>query len=107
MNDVSLYRSPRLSSDQTTANQRSTDADWQVLVLFADDTEKDIKGIWGPYTCIDAAEAALIELRQWPLDGFWDVRRLNKFVAAKAGNAPDSTQIWHWQTGHPVNARNA
>lgn len=80
----------------TTA--RVTDPDWQVLVLFTDDTEKDVKGIWGPFTTVDNATHALDELRQWPLDGFWDIRRLNKFVAAKAGNEPNQALPWTWQT---------
>lgn len=81
------------------ANPSNTDnADWHVLVLFTDDTETDIKGIWGPYTSHVIAHSALDELRQWPLDGIWDVRRLNKFVAAKAGNAPNSLSQWTWQT---------
>jgi hypothetical protein len=71
--------------------------DWCVLVLYADDTERDIKGIWGPYTSFATCEEALSELRQWPLDGRWDVRRLNKFVARKAGNAPDQLVRWTWQ----------
>jgi hypothetical protein len=87
-----------------TPNQHNTmtvptpEPDWQVLVLFADDSEKDVKGIWGPYTSADAATTALEELRQWPLDGYWDLRRLNKFVARKAGNAPDQLARWTWAT---------
>lgn len=71
--------------------------DFHVLVLFTDDTETDIKGIWGPYTDAVIANSALDELRQWPLDGIWDVRRLNKFVAAKSGNPSDSLMRWTWQ----------
>jgi hypothetical protein len=74
--------------------------DCHVLVLFADDTEKDIKGIWGPYTSFDIACSALDELRQWPLDGHWDVRRLNKFVAAKSGNQPNGLTRWTWQSAN-------
>ena len=69
---------------QTTAARTPAVEEWHVLVLFADDTEKDIKGLWGPYSSMDLATAALEELRQWPLDGRWDVRRLNKFVALNA-----------------------
>lgn len=76
--------------------------DWCVLALFADDTEKDLKGIWGPYTSFDTATTALDELRQWPIDGRWDIRRLNKFVAAKAGNTPDSLARWTWQNPSAV-----
>lgn len=79
----------------TTANQSIPD--WHVLVLFSDDTEKDIKGIWGPYTSAAIAMSALEELQQWPLDGYWDMRRLNKFVAQKSGNAPDQLVRWTWQ----------
>lgn len=71
--------------------------DWHVLVLFEDDSDKTIKGIWGPYTSADIASSALDELRQWPLDGRWDMRRLNKFVAAKSGNEPDQLVRWTWQ----------
>lgn len=71
--------------------------DWHVLALFADDTERDIKGIWGPYSTFDIAMAAMAELKQWPLDGYWDIRRLNKFVARKSGNAPDQLVQWSWQ----------
>jgi hypothetical protein len=87
----------------TTGTSTSTypaqvEPDWQVLVLFADETDKDIKGIWGPYTNVDMAAAALDELRQWPLDGRWDMRRLNKFVARKAGNEPNQLMRWSWQS---------
>lgn len=76
----------------------STTPEWHVLALFTDDTLSDLKGVWGPYTNFNIACAALDELRQWPLDGFWDVRRLNKFVAAKAGNTPNSLSPWTWQS---------
>lgn len=72
--------------------------DWHVLVLFdMDSTIEAVKGIWGPYTSADIATQALEELRQWPLDGRWDMRRLNKFVARKSGNAPDQLVRWTWQ----------
>lgn len=80
------------------AYQQQSDSDWHVLVLFEDTSETDIKGIWGPYTSERIAHLALDELRQWPLDGVWDVRRLNKFVAAKAGNPADGLMRWSWQT---------
>lgn len=80
-----------------TVNANPPAADWCVLVLYADDTETNILGIWGPYTNYDYADAALTELRTWPLDGRWDVRRLNKFVAAKSGNTPNGLNQWTWQ----------
>jgi hypothetical protein len=73
-------------------------ADWHVLVLWADDTESTLKGLWGPYTNIDVAEIALAELRQWPLDGRWDLRRLNKFVALKAAAGEISVPRFSWQS---------
>lgn len=88
--------SVRTEQVNVPAHTTHATADWHVLVLYADDTERDIKGIWGPYTTVDIATDALDELRQWPLDGFWDMRRLNKFVAAKAGNAPNQLRQWTW-----------
>lgn len=87
---------PRTATQTTTATAPAVE-EWHVLVLFADDSERDIKGIWGPYSSFDIAHLALEELRQWPLDGFWDVRRLNKFVARKAEN-PDSLMRFTWQS---------
>ena len=81
----------------TSTNLAAPSFDWHVLVLYTDETENEIKGIWGPYTSLDIATSALDELRQWPLDGRWDVRRLNKFVAAKSGNEPDQLVRWTWQ----------
>lgn len=71
-------------------------ADWHVLVLWADESENDLRGVWGPYSSVDLASIALEELRQWPLDGRWDVRRLNKFVARKAATKDQFTQF-SWQ----------
>lgn len=88
---------PTLRSSAISAGRVSPEPDWQVLVLFADDSANDVKGIWGPYTSVDMATSALDELRQWPLDGYWDMRRLNKFVARKAGNEPDQLLRWTWQ----------
>lgn len=82
--------------------QPEAEPDWCVLALWADEAETILKGIWGPYTDVMAAEHALAELQQWPLDGRWDVRRLNKFVARKAGNAPNSTQLWSWGNGDAI-----
>jgi hypothetical protein len=87
---------PTLSTSTSTA-VAGAEPDWQVLVLYADDTEKDVKGIWGPYTSPDTAITALDELKQWPLDGRWDIRRLNKFVARRSGNAPDQLMQWSWR----------
>lgn len=91
------------TSSYTATQHAHTEPNWCVLVLWADDTEHDLKGVWGPYTDYNHAEAALEELRQWPLDGRWDVRRLNKLVAHAAGNPPNSTQIWSW--GNPGTIR--
>jgi hypothetical protein len=85
---------PQINTSTNTV--QTPGVDWQVLVLFADDTERDIKGIWGPYTSMAVATDALAELKQWPLDGYWDVRRLNKFVARKSGNEPDQLVRWTW-----------
>jgi hypothetical protein len=85
------------SQTQTTTSQRPGVEEWHVLVLFADDSERDIKGLWGPYSSMDVATAALDELRQWPLEGYWDVRRLNKFVALKAANS-DGLMRFTWQS---------
>ncbi len=52
--------------------------DWHVLVLH-DGVEKDILGIWGPYTSESNAELALEELKKWPLDGSWSVFELKQF----------------------------
>lgn len=71
-------------------------ADWHVLILH-DGTEKDIKGIWGPYSSQGIANAALDELKQWPLDGVWVLRRLNKFLALKA-DRPDQLTRFTWQS---------
>jgi hypothetical protein len=71
--------------------------DWCVLVLWGDEAETVLKGIWGPYTDFGHAETALAELQQWPLDGRWDVRRLNKLVARAAGNPPNTTATWTWR----------
>jgi hypothetical protein len=84
--------------NSTNHNTQKSNPDWHVLVLYTDDTEHDVKGIWGPYTSLTIANSALDELKQWPLDGYWDVRRLNKFVAAKAGTPADSLMKWTWQT---------
>jgi hypothetical protein len=83
-------------ADHTT----KAESDWHVLVLFADDTEATIKGLWGPYTSFDIATSAMDELRQWPLDGYWDIRRLNKFLAAKSGvQTPDTlSRAFTWTT---------
>lgn len=86
------------SGSSTSTVPATPELDWHVLVLYADDTERDVKGIWGPYTCIDVATEALNELRKWPLDGRWDLRRLNKFVARKSGNQPNGLTQWTWQT---------
>lgn len=82
---------PLVSVTASTSTTPSVDPEWHVLILFADDTERDVKGIWGPYSTLPIAESALEELRQWPLDGFWDVRRLNKFIALKNSQ-------WTWRT---------
>lgn len=89
------------ASTHTTLNSPADlpEPDWCVLALWADEEETILKGIWGPYTDSFHAEQALAELQLWPLDGRWDVRRLNKFVARKAGNPANSTQIWSW--GNP------
>ncbi len=79
-----------------TVNTALAEPDWHVLVLWADDSESDLKGIWGPYSTVDLVSAALEELRQWPLDGRWDVRRLNKFVARKAATKDQFAQF-SWQ----------
>lgn len=94
---MNLSNHPSLVTTTTSTGPHQVEPDWCVLVLYADDTEKDIKGIWGPYTAFGGAEEALDELRQWPLDGRWDVRRLNKFIARKAGNPPNTTAPWTWQ----------
>lgn len=94
---MNIYH-PHLTT--TTGLSATVEPDWHVLVLFTDDTERDIKGLWGPYSNITVAQSALEELRQWPLDGFWDVRRLNKFIALKAG-----TGQWTWQTTNTTNVR--
>ncbi len=76
----------------------AVEPDWQVLVLLDEEAAiEKIKGIWGPYSSVETASSALDELRQWPLDGRWDVRRLNKFVARKSGNGPDQLVRWSWQ----------
>lgn len=93
--DVNLSNTPSISTVNTLVTQ--PEPDWCVLVLWADDTEKDLKGIWGPFTDTYHVEQALAELQQWPLDGRWDVRRLNKFVARKAGNPPNTAGLWTWQ----------
>lgn len=85
-----------MSLTTTTVNANPPDPDWCVLALWADEEETVLKGIWGPYTDTFHAEQALAELQLWPLDGRWDVRRLNKFVARKAGNTPNTTAIWSW-----------
>lgn len=95
-NDVNLSNYPDLSTTTAGPSYQQTEPDWCVLVLYADETESNIKGIWGPYTDTHHVEQALAELQQWPLDGRWDVRRLNKFVARKAGNPPNSTAMWSW-----------
>lgn len=84
-------------STSTSRAVAGAEPDWQVLVLFTDDSEKDIRGIWGPYTSADTAIQALDELKQWPLDGYWDIRRLNKFVARASGNIPDQLTRWSWK----------
>lgn len=93
---MNLSNTPSISSTVSTLTT-APEPDWCVLVLWADDTEKDLKGIWGPFTDTYHVEQALSELQQWPLDGRWDVRRLNKFVARKAGNPPNTAGLWTWQ----------
>lgn len=90
------YHVPSTLSQAATTRTPAAE-EWHVLVLFADDTEKDIRGLWGPYSSMDIATAALEELRQWPLDGYWDVRRLNKFVALKAASTDGLTRFT-WQS---------
>lgn len=80
-------------------NRMPQQADWHVLVLWADDTEAVLKGLWGPYTSVDVAGIALEELRQWPLDGRWDIRRMNKFVALKASTGDiNNVPRFTWQS---------
>lgn len=88
---------PSMTTASTLSRSEKPEPDWHVLVLYADESETDLKGIWGPYTSVDVATDALDELRQWPLDGRWDMRRLNKFVARKSGNEPDQLVRWSWQ----------
>lgn len=90
---------PASTTQSVSGTRQPPEPDWQVLVLFEDDHDSVIKGIWGPYTSVDIAASALDELRQWPLDGVWDMRRLNKFVARKSGNEPDSLTRWTWSNG--------
>lgn len=87
------------TTQSVSGTRYAPEPDWQVLVLFEDAAETNVKGIWGPYTSVDIAASALDELRQWPLDGVWDMRRLNKFVARKAGNGPDGLALWSWTNG--------
>lgn len=94
------------SISTASALSAEPEPDWCVLALWADEQETQLKGIWGPYTDVLLAEQALAELQQWPLDGRWDVRRLNKFVARKAGNPPNSTQIWSWSGTDPIRTTN-
>lgn len=96
---MTSYQLPDTFTAATTPSFK-IDPDWHVLVLFADDTEANIKGLWGPYSAFDIAMSAMDELRQWPLDGCWDVRRLNKFVALKSGAPqPDAlSRVFTWQT---------
>jgi hypothetical protein len=101
---VNLTNTPSVSTTGTYATQ--PEPNWCVLALWADDEETSLKGIWGPYTDFDLAEQALAELQQWPLDGRWDIRRLNKFVARKAGNPPNSTAIWSWQGTDAIRTTN-
>lgn len=91
---MTTFPSPNYAAIDNTPD---ADPDWHVLVLFHDNTEAEIKGIWGPYTSPAIANSALDELRQWPLDGFWDVRRLNKFVAVKSGTPANALMKWTWQ----------
>lgn len=85
-------------SAQTIPADRRPEADWHALVLWGDDTDSDLKGLWGPYESVDAATAALEELRMWPLDGRWDLRRLNKFVALKAAAGQVAVPRFTWQS---------
>lgn len=96
--DVTSYPLPHTSTAATTPGQNT--ADWYVLVLFADDSETNVKGLWGPYSTFDIACAAMGELREWPIDGYWDIRRLNKFVALKTGTTPPESQprAFTWQS---------
>lgn len=92
--DVTTYPSPTAHLFANTAPDLN--ADWHVLVLWGDESETDLRGVWGPYSTVDLASAALEELRQWPLDGRWDIRRLNKFVARKAATQ-DQIRTFSWQ----------
>lgn len=88
-------------------NGSSSDSqpDWHVLVLFADDTDDTLKGLWGPYSTLDNAMLAMEELRNWPIDGRWDIRRLNKFVALKLASGTDNPgRFFTWQTPTTSNA---
>ena len=42
---VSTFHQHPLTSLAPTTSRPDTEPDWQVLVLYADDTEKDVKGI--------------------------------------------------------------
>lgn len=99
---MNLSNTPSVPAETRGAFATQPEPDWCVLVLWADDTEKDLKGIWGPYTDLLTAEVALAELQQWPLDGRWDVRRLNKLVAQASANPPNSNQLWAWRNSNTV-----
>lgn len=95
---MNVYPIPNAdTASNSVAADPAAHIDWQVLVLIdMESTVESIKGIWGPYSSMDLATTALEELRQWPLDGRWDVRRLNKFVARKAATKDQFTQFT-WQ----------
>jgi hypothetical protein len=79
----------------TTAEQ-FTGNDWHVLVLFSAD-DNDVLGIWGPYTGAEHAEAALEQLRQWPLDGVWETVKLKTYsTSGKTTTGPYSVS---WDDG--------
>lgn len=65
--------------------------DWHVLVLH-DGQEKDILGIWGPYTSDVDARTALQELQNWPIDGTWSIFACKHFTPPTSTPAP--TQYW-------------
>lgn len=56
------------------------DDDSHVILLHHGD-RSGVQGAWGPYPDRAAADQALEGLKQWPMDGLWEIHPLWVFPA--------------------------
>jgi hypothetical protein len=80
----------------STVSANHPTPDWHILILH-DQNEKDILGVWGPYTSSEHAALVLEELRSWPLDGIWTMFRPRWFHPQDNTTTKTSTDYFTWQ----------